>query len=54
MNRTTKKQHSIGVAASLVAILLLLVIQKVWGTDIVEAVGFGLLIGLSYATLFKA
>jgi hypothetical protein len=54
MNGKTRKHHFIGFGASLAATGLLVLIEKVWGMEFAELVGFGLLIGFSYATLFKS
>ena len=54
MNGKTQKHHYIGFGASIVAIVMLGLVNKIWGMDFAELVGFGLLIGLSYAGLFKS
>ncbi|MBL0387252.1 hypothetical protein JJB07_11380 [Tumebacillus sp. ITR2] len=54
MNGKTKKHHYISFVASLVASAGLLLVYRRWGMDVADLIGFGVLIGISYAMLFKS
>lgn len=48
-----KQKIGIGFVVSAISIALLLVCDQMWGNRVAEIVGFGLLIGFSYAALNK-
>ncbi|WP_161780630.1 hypothetical protein [Tumebacillus flagellatus] len=54
MNGKTRKHHYISVIASIFASAGLLLVYRQWGLDVADLIGFGVLIGISYAMLYKS
>ncbi|TCP54650.1 hypothetical protein EV586_104271 [Tumebacillus sp. BK434] len=48
-----KQKAGLSLVIGVVAIAVLLIVLKTFGTGVVDVVGFGLLIGLSFGALYK-